>query len=248
MLEMLIQWAYPAAIILGAMAALGALSSGKGSDWHRRAGRLCFWAMLIAAACAIWNALGANAYLTLLLGLLGGYLMISGYRALYLKRPVPRATFGPTRAGALDKGLAQLLLVTCCAVSAWGMMMFPSWMKGLDDFRVEPMLMIVLGLAGAMLALRDLSRFRNLGEDPHKWLSIHVTRMLSGLTFAAVVAGLTFLDTLPEAARWMIPAGIGASATFLAARLVARHVGAGGDPRSVYDVRIAEPERDSQGL
>jgi hypothetical protein len=246
MLEAMISWLYPAAGVIGAIAAIGALTTRKGGDMHRRTGRAGFWAMLVLAGCVIWTGLSANGYLPLLLGLLSGYLAISGYRALYLKRSVPRATFGPTRAGALDKGLAQLLLVTCCAVSAWGMMALPAELDAFELPKVETVLMIVIGLAGAMLALRDLGRFRTPPPDPNRWLIIHVTRMLCSVTVAGIAASVEFAVSVPEVLRWAVPATAGGIAIWITVRWLAGRLQHEGDPRSYYDIRIAELHAESE--
>jgi len=242
MIEQLITWLFPISSIVVGLAAAGALVAPKGSSAHRRAGRIACLAVVLTAACLVWINLDANDYLKLLLAAIAGYLAISGYRALYLKRPVPRATFGPTRPGPLDKGLAQFLLIASCAVCAWGMMVVPLSLDAFTRVGIEPAFMIGIGLFGAMLALRDMRRFRARQLDPNGWLVIHVTRMMAGLAIVGALAGETYLTMVPEFERWVAPAGLGALGVGLAVMMLTRRLARDGDPRTFYDIRIAEPD------
>ena len=245
MTDTLIAWLYPTTGVIACVAAMIALLASKGGDLHRRAGRIFFWFMLAAVAGVVWTSLSANQNLTLLLALLSGYLVISGYRVLYLKRPARPDTIGATRAGALDKGLAQFILITCSAISAWGMMTVPLNPAAIQSLGHQPFLMIGIGLSGAMLALGDMRRFRRPPADSHSWLVIHLTRMLAGITAAAIVASLEFLTMLPELWRWAVPALVGALAIALTGAIIKQRIKREGDPRSFFIVRIAEPDQDA---
>jgi hypothetical protein len=246
--EFLIAWLLAATGAVACLAATIALLAAKGGDLHRLAGRVFFWSMLAAVACVVWTSLSANRNLILLLALLSGYLVISGYRVLYLKRLAPRDIMGPTRAGALDKGLAQFILIACSAISAWGMMAVPLNVAALGSLGHEPILMIGIGLSGAMLALGDMRRFRRPAADPHSWLTIHLTRMLAGSTAAMIVASLEFLTMIPEHWRWFVPALVGALVITFAAATMKRRIKREGNPRAFLTVRIAEPEPDQDAF
>lgn len=242
MFETLIAWLYGATGVATCLAMPVVLLASKGGVWHRRAGRITFWSILAAVGCAVWTSLSANENLALLLALLSGYLVVSGYRVLYLKRPVPRDTVGPTRAGALDKGLAQFILIACCAITAWGMMAVPLSLQAMKALGVEPFVMIGIGLSGAVLALGDMRRFRRPPADPHHWLVIHVTRMFAGITIAAIGFSVGTLTMLPETARWVVPAIVGVLALGVAVTGLKRRLKRQGDPRLFFTIRIAEPE------
>lgn len=242
MIDLLFHWLFPLTGGVSIAAGLAALVTPKGSLPHRRVGRVGCGAVLLTAAGVIWTGLGANDYPTLLLGMLSGYLVISGYRALYLKQPAPKGTFGPTRAGALDKGMAQFLLVASCAISAWGMMGLPLDLSALAMVPAEPLAMIVLGLLAAMMALRDMRRFRARQLAANDWLIIHVTRMGGGLMITGILLGAAWLDMLPEVARWGTPAIAGALLLGFIVTRLKRRLAREGDPRSYFDIRIAESD------
>ena len=229
---------------MACVAAPVALCAAKGGGAHRLAGKVFFWSMIMATASAIWTSIAANQHFVLMLAVLSGYLVISGYRVLYLKRSVPRDTVGTTRPGALDKGLAQFILIACCAMAAWGMIAVPLDFQAVLARGGKPLLMIAIGLAGAMLALGDMRRFRRLPADPHHWLVTHGARMLAGVTAAATGVSVGNLTMLPEAARWLGPISIGLLGTAIWVVLIKRRMAGEGDPRAFVTVRIAEPEPD----
>ena len=246
--ETMIAWIYDVTGIVAGLSAFVALSARKGGGPHRYAGRIFFWSMLTAIACAVWASLSTNENLILLFALLSGYLVISGYRALYLKRSVPRGTVGPTRAGPIDKGLAQFILIACCAISAWGMMAVPMNVGAILEMGLSPLLMSGIGLAGASLALGDMRRFRRPSADPHQWLMIHVSRMLAGATAAAIAVSVDYLTVLPEIARWsvLLVAGCLSIAIWLA--WLRRRIKREKDPRAFLTIRIAEHSPDLDDL
>ena len=92
--------------VIGLYGGAGRSLCGQGRRVHRLAGKVFFWSMIMATASAIWTSIAANQHFILMSAVLNGYLVISGYRVLYLKRLVPRDTVGPFRPGALEKGLA----------------------------------------------------------------------------------------------------------------------------------------------
>lgn len=243
----LIAWLYMVCGGLACLAALLAVVTAKGGWIHRLAGRVFFWAMIVGTAGVIWTSISTNALFTLLVAILSGYLAISGYRVLYLKHPVPRATIGPTRPGALDKGAAQFTLVACCALVAWGVMAsYEGWVAG-NPLDVMAPVMIVLGLLGAMMALGDMKRLRRPPEDPNHWLRTHAVRMLAAATVVITAASLGTLTMLPELVRWLMPIAIGSAAIVAWVFLIKHRIARSGDPRSFATIRIAEsgPEPDT---
>ena len=80
---------------------------------------------------------------------------------------------------------------------------------------------------------------------PAAWLITHAARMMAGATIAATAVGVVHLTQLPELARWLVPAGIGASGIAIWVILIKRRIIAEGDPRSFVTVRIGEPEPDA---
>jgi len=62
------------------------------------------------------------------------------------------------------------------------------------------------------------------------------------LAIVGALAGETYLTMVPEFERWVAPAGLGALGVTLAVMMLTRRLARDGDPRTFYDIRIAEPD------
>lgn len=217
------------AVSLGAAAI--AIGARKGHKVHRFAGRAFVLAMTIVFASAVALSLRTNDLFLLVVGIFSYYLVLSGYRALYLKNPAG-ATDLRFRIGALDKGAAQFTLISCSGMAAYGSVY---WYEPL-----APVLM-VLGAIGALMALLDLARFRRPETAGRGWFFTHIIRMLAG-TIAAVTAFLvTNGDMLPPLARWLAPTLVGSVAITVLVTYYKRKFARGDTPETLADVRIREP-------
>ena len=174
-----------------------------------------------------------------MLAVLSGYLVISGYRVLYLKRLVPRDIVRPARPGALDKGLAQFNLIACYAMAALGIIAVPLAFQAVLTRSGKPLLMIAIGLAGAMLVLADMRQFRRLPAAPHHWLGAHGARMLASVSATGTVGNLTMS---PEAVRWLGPIAIGVFGTAIRGVLNKWRMVSERDSSAFVTVRAPEPE------
>jgi hypothetical protein len=106
----------------------------------------------------------------------------------------------------------------------------------------KPLLIIVIGLAGAMLVPANMRLFRRLPADPHHCLGTHGARMLASVTTATTGGSGGNLKMLPEAVRWFGSIAIGVLGTVIWVVLIKRRMAGERDPRAFVTVRIAEPE------
>lgn len=229
----------PAPFLVNAHIAAGAISLGaaaiavaapKGRRAHRLAGRLFVLAMTVVFASAVMLSLRTNDLFLLTVGIFSYYMVLSGYRALYLKQPTQSADLR-FRIGALDKGAAQFTLIACSGLAAYGAVY---WYTDL-----APVLM-VLGSIGALMALLDLRRFKSASVEPTRWFFTHMIRMLGG-TIASVTAFMvTNMDMLPPLARWLGPTVIGTVAITIWVSVYKVRFAKGAAPEDVAEVRIAE--------
>ena len=84
-------------ILFGSVAlfvAPAAMVTSKGGLWHRRWGKLFFWAITGVAITAVVMSLIQSGLFFLLVALFSFYLAFTGYRVLYRKTPQQRATPG----------------------------------------------------------------------------------------------------------------------------------------------------------
>lgn len=227
-----------AAGALSLAAAAVAIAAPKGRRLHRLAGRVYVLAMAGVFATAMSLSLASNDLFLMTVAIFSFYMVLSGYRALYLKQPA--ASVGLRyRVGALDKGAAQFTLIACSAMATYG---------GVYWF-TEPLapVLVVLGVIGSLMAFFDLKRFRTPPADPRAWFFTHMIRMLGG-TIASVTAFLvTNADMLAPLARWLAPTIIGTAAITIWVAYYKRKFAGGAAPETVAEVRLRElPDEDGE--
>lgn len=218
------------------LAVPAAIAAAKGSLWHRRAGQTFFWGMTAVFLTAMAMGLRSYDFLLILVGIFSYYLVVSGYRALYLKRPAT-AVGGAYRAGPIDHGAAQFTLVACAILFAWGLLTTSS----------NPMwpVLIVFGGIGMWLAMTDLRRFRRNPRRPETWLFAHAVRMMAGAIAASTAVVVVNFPDLPAALRWLGPTLVGtALITWLVTRWRRRLAG-GARIEDLAEIRILDPAKDA---
>ncbi|WP_420402251.1 hypothetical protein [Nisaea sp.] len=229
--------AHIAAGVVSLGAAAIAIAAPKGRRVHRLSGRVFVLAMTAVFASAVMLSLRTNDLFLLTVGIFSYYMVLSGYRALYLKHPTTSADLR-FRIGALDKGAAQFTLIACSGLSAYGAVY---WYTDL-----APVLMILGGI-GALMALLDLRRFRSKNVEPARWFFTHMIRMLGG-TIASVTAFMvTNLDMLPPLVRWLGPTLVGTVAITIWVSVYKMRLAKGLGPEDVAVVRIVEPSAADDG-
>jgi uncharacterized membrane protein len=163
--------------IIGFFVAPGAMLTAKGGLWHRRWGKVYFWAMSAAAVSAILlSTFGVrqNLFLTFI-GMFSFYLSYSGYRVLYQKRPAQGQ--GPK---PYDWSMAIL-----CAAAGTALVILGT-VKPAELWRVISPVAIALGGACVINAAQDLYRFSRPPADKNFWWYSHMTGML-----ASYIAAMT---------------------------------------------------------
>ncbi|MEO9962603.1 MAG: DUF2306 domain-containing protein, partial [Nisaea sp.] len=169
-----------------------AIVAPKGRRPHRLAGKLYVLSMAVVFATAVALSLASNDLFLMTVAIFSFYMVLSGYRALYLKKPTDSLDLR-YRAGALDKGAAQFTVIACSAMATYGGVYWYT----------EPLapVLVTLGTIGSLMAYFDLRRFRKPTTDPRAWFFTHMIRMLGG-TIASVTAFLVNSgDILPPLAR-----------------------------------------------
>ena len=140
-------------IIAGTIAlvvAPGAMLTFKGGLWHRRWGKIFFWAtIVIAATGAVMSLLRPNLFL-LMVAVFSFYLVFSGYRVLQRKKPGQRAT-------SLDQAVTLAMILAGVAFIAYGVQRLQ-----ISSFGIVP---IVFGAVALFLAGSDMVQFRHPAAD-----------------------------------------------------------------------------------
>jgi uncharacterized membrane protein len=192
-----------AAGVTGFFVAPGALLTVKGGLWHRRWGKIYFWAMTVAACSAMLLSsfgLRANPFLTLV-GVLSFYTAYSGYRVLYQKRPAQGQ--GPK---FYDWVVA---LVVCAAGVAF---ITAGILKPSALFANLSTVSIVFGVVCLLMGAQDVVRFMRPPADKNFWWYTHIGRMLGSYIAAntafLVINSRHFNVGLPAWFWWLLPGAI----------------------------------------
>lgn len=181
----------------------GAMLTRKGALWHRRWGRVFFWAMAAVAATALPLTLIHPSIFLALIAIFSFYMAFSGYRVTRRKRPVRGE-----RATRLDWLMATLTLAVSLGLVGYGL-------RDLVVGNGAGAAAVVFGLLGAILAGRDLRSFIHPPSDRYAWWFFHMGNMLGAYIATVSAFSVTNFEFLPPVVRWMWPTVVGVPAIFI---------------------------------
>ncbi len=191
----LIKGVHIAAGFTALVVAPGAIATIKGSEWHRRWGKIFFWGMATVAMTTLMMGLNnARAFMSLL-AIFSFYLAFSGYRSLYCRKPTQSA-------GPLDWWGSSIALAGSLGLLVWGTMQI---MAG-ERLGVAA---LIFGVIGLLLSAQDLFRYRHPDPDKKAWWYQHMIRMLAAYIATTSAFSVINFQFLPELVRWLWPTVIG---------------------------------------
>jgi uncharacterized membrane protein len=163
--------------VIGFFVAPAAMITVKGGLWHRRWGKIYFWAMTAAATSAVLlSTFGVrqNLFLTFI-GIFSFYLSYSGYRVLYQKRP------------AQGQGPKPVDWLLALATAATGLgLVTAGLLKPTPMWAAISVVAIVLGAGCFLNGAQDIYRFLRPPSDKNFWWYHHMAGML-----ASYIAAMT---------------------------------------------------------
>jgi hypothetical protein len=190
-------------ILCGGVALLvapGAMVTGKGGLWHRRWGKIYFWAMAGVALTAVALSLIRPGLFLLLVAVFSFYLAFTGYRVLYRKTPRQAAN-------AADWAGAALMLVGGLGLVGYGANLLRA-----SSFGVVA---VVFGGIGLLLAAADVRVFLRPPADKRAWWFTHMTRMMAAYIATVTAFSAVTFEFLPPVLRWLWPTALGTAGTLL---------------------------------
>jgi uncharacterized membrane protein len=170
-----------------------AMITVKGGRWHRRWGKIYFWAMAEVALTATALCWLRSGLFLFLIAILSFYLALTGYRALY--RKTPRAKPHP-----LDFLLALGMTLTGIAFICLGVFG--------DDER-QRWIRLIFGLISLGLGIKDLVRLFKPSTLKQAWMLDHLTRFLSAYIATFTAFSVVNFQFLPYFWRWLGPTMVG---------------------------------------
>jgi uncharacterized membrane protein YfcA len=184
-------------ILFGSVAlfvAPAAMLTRKGGLWHRRWGKIFFWAITGVAVTAVGLSLIRSGLFFLLVALFSFYLALTGYRVLYRKTPQQRP-------GKVDWTAASTMFLGSLALIAYGAFRVLTSSFGI--------IAIVFGAIGLLLAISDLRDFCHHPADKMAWWYSHMTRMLAAYIATVTAFSVVNFKFLPPLPRWLWGTAVG---------------------------------------
>jgi uncharacterized membrane protein len=181
----------------------GAMLTQKGGLWHRRWGKIYFWAMAGVALTAVLLSLYRPNLFLLLLAVFSFYQAFSGYRVLSRKLAHPGS-----RATPLDWAAAALTAACSTALLIYGRV---RWGSG-STFFIIP---VIFGALGIALAGQDMYSFLRSSTTKNAWWFAHMGRMLGAYIATVSAFSVVNFAFLPPLIRWLWPTAIGVPGIFI---------------------------------
>lgn len=226
----IIKYIHVSAGALALVVAPLAMVAYKGGSWHRRWGKVFFYAMIPVCLTAIaMGILNPESFWLAMLAIFSFHLIAMGYRSLYLKnlykgiRPKRIDLIMHSLAGVVDGGLL-----------IWGLAHLI-----LEGFSQQALLFTLLGVIGSAMVLGGFLQFYRQRQDRRLWLYGHIRGFIGGyiatlMAFSAV--NLTMIE--PPWLRWLWPGIVGVPLIYFWIRSLRKRFAKGIRLRSFAKVRI----------
>ncbi len=180
----------------------GAMVARKGGRWHRRWGKVFFWAMTVVAVSAAFLASAGSDPFLFLVAVFSFYLTFSGYRVLYRKRPQDGES-----APVLDWTVTLGTLLASTALALYGIVQVST---GSTFGAVAT----AFGAAGCAFSGRDLKQMIHPPQEKQWWF-VHMGNMLGAYIATVSAFSAVNFDFLPPLVRWLWPTVIGGIGIFV---------------------------------
>lgn len=179
------------------LAGLVAIVTVKGGPRHNRAGKIYGVTMAIVVVTAVPLSVLTDNWFLFAIALFTGYLISAGYRVIARRRA------GLTDPVLIDYALHGMMLVVGIGMIGGGAYGAISGVMGLGE------VLIVFGLIGGALAVRELRQFRLPAADRVQWFESHIAFMGGGYIATVTAAVTVNLTMVPALVRWLGPTIIG---------------------------------------
>ena len=177
-----------------------AMLASKGSDAHRRWGKVFFYAMSVVVVTAIISGIIRPNILMALVALFSFHMLASGYRALYLKK-----LHEGQRMQRWDYILQGSAAVINGALFLWGLINLTMGRR-----ESASIIFFVFGSVGLFMVWRNVHQFYKRSVDKREWLYMHMTGFLGG--YIATVSAFSAVNLhmiQPTWLQWLWPTIIG---------------------------------------
>ena len=171
-----------------------AMATVKGGRWHRRWGKIYFWAMALVAATAAAMCWLRSGLFLFLVAVFSFYLALTGYTVLRRKSAEVRASAGDW--------VAALAMLAAGA----GLVVSGAWMGPESGGR---WVRWVFGGIGLALGGSEAWHFLWPSKDPRAWFYAHMTRFLAAYIATVTAFAVVNFTAVPAVWRWLGPTLVG---------------------------------------
>jgi len=174
------------------LSGLVSILAKKGKTFHKKAGLVFFYSMLISGIVAMIVAVLPKHESPFLfaIGIFSLYFVLTGHRALNFKRKNPNLK--------IDKWISKTMIITGIL-----MIFLPIFLT-----KSVNIILVVFAIIGITLSLRDLVLYKNPERMKKEWLKLHLGKMLGGY-ISATTAFVVVNQLFPSFYGWFIPGIIG---------------------------------------
>ncbi|MDB6125853.1 MAG: hypothetical protein JWQ71_4846 [Pedosphaera sp.] len=171
-----------------------AMATVKGGRWHRRWGKIYFWAMAGVALTAGFMCWLRSGLFLFLIAIFSFYLALTGYRVLGRKKPEE------DKPHSFDVCIAVAMVLAGAGLILLGVR---------DADARQRWVPIIFGAIGVFLGMMDIVRLRKPPRAKQAWMFLHMTRFLGAYVATVTAFSVVNFHFLPFYWRWLWPTAFG---------------------------------------
>lgn len=200
------------ALVTGALAML----THKGGRVHRLNGKIYFGGMTAVFVSAVILSIAHHIPFLLMVGFFSYYMVVRGYRILYLKK------LGKgQKAGVLDWAIVLIAASFIIGLLIWGIQ---RTIAGNGFGYVA----IVFGSIGGSFLMGDIRKFLRPPTEKMHWWYTHIAAMCGGYIATMTAFVVVNVHLNPGWITWLLPTAIGVPLIFLTIRKYKKKFGSNG--------------------
>lgn len=178
---------------LALLCGLWAMLLKKGSNGHRRAGKIYFWAMLVVFVTAVVMSLYHRIPFLLMIAVFSFYGAVTGYRVLFWAKKKGKGVQWFDWAGSILNGLF------CLALAVFGVLRL---MQHDMAFGIIALVFAGLGVTGS---LRDIRNYLKPPLPPKFRIQAHIGNMIGAYIATVTAFVVTNITGIPAIILWLGP-------------------------------------------
>jgi uncharacterized membrane protein len=179
---------------VGLITGIISMSTAKGREGHKKAGKIFFYAMVMIFLSSIYMSIVKNNIFLLLIGFFSIYLASTGYRILSLKKIGEHAA----KATAIDYLLGLTGIIAGLAMAALAIIYFSEG----SNFGI---VLLVFAIVSFGFGFQDLYKFKKPPTKKTHWINGHALRMGGAFTATVTAFVVVNFNINQQWILWILP-------------------------------------------